>query len=65
MTEISCELCGKQFKRNSNYKQHKNRKTPCINEDKLNNIIDKKLEKKIKNLDIQEKNINIQKKIQI
>jgi len=62
MTEISCELCGKQFKRNSNYKQHKNRKTPCINEDKLNNIIDKKLEEKIKKLDIKEKNINIQKK---
>lgn len=62
MTEFSCELCGKQFKRNSNYKQHKNRKTPCINEDKLNDIIDKKLEEKIKKLDIKE-NIIYEKKL--
>jgi len=61
MTEFSCELCGKQFKRNSNYKQHKNRKTPCINEDKLNDIIDKKLEEKIKKLNIKE-NIIYEKK---
>jgi len=50
MTKISCEKCGKEFNSKSHYTQHQKRKTPCVNESKIKELIDKYVEEKIQNL---------------
>ena len=50
MTKISCEKCGKEFNSKSHYTQHQKRKTPCVNESKIKELIDKSVEEKIQNL---------------
>ena len=52
MTNYSCEKCGKDFKSKSHYNQHQKRKTPCINESKFNEIINKSVEKKLESMQI-------------
>ena len=47
MPKISCEKCGKEFNNKSNYTQHQKRKTPCVNESKIKEIIDKSVEEKL------------------
>ena len=44
MTKISCEKCGKEFNSKSHYTQHQKRKTPCVNESKIKELIDKSIE---------------------
>ena len=39
MSKISCEKCGKEFNSKSHYTQHQNRKTPCVNESKIKELI--------------------------
>ena len=50
MTKISCEKCGKDFNSKSHYTQHQKRKTPCVNESKIKELIDKSIEEKIHKL---------------
>lgn len=52
MTKFSCEKCGKEFKSKSNYSQHQKRKTPCVNESKIKELIDKSVEEKLTKLNI-------------
>jgi len=53
MIKNSCEKCGKEFNSNSHYTQHQKRKTPCINENKIKELIDKSVEEKLTKLNIQ------------
>ena len=50
MPKISCEKCGKEFNNKSNYTQHQKRKTPCVNESKIKEIIEKSVEEKFTKL---------------
>jgi SAM-dependent methyltransferase len=50
MTTNSCEKCGKEFNSKSHYTQHKKRKTPCVYESKMKELIDKSVEDKLKKL---------------
>jgi adenine-specific DNA-methyltransferase len=50
MTKNSCEKCGKEFNTLSHYTQHQKRKTPCINENKIKDMINKSVEEKINQL---------------
>lgn len=43
MVEYVCEKCGKEFSQKSHYTKHQNKKNPCINEKKLEEIIEKKI----------------------
>jgi SAM-dependent methyltransferase len=43
---INCEKCGREFNSKSHYTQHQKRKTPCINESKMKELIDKSVEDK-------------------
>jgi tRNA1(Val) A37 N6-methylase TrmN6 len=49
MTKFSyiCEKCGKDFKTKSHYTQHQKRKTPCVTESKVKELIDKIVEEKM------------------
>ena len=47
MSNNTCEKCGKEFNSKSHYSQHKKRKTPCINETKIKELIDKSVEEKL------------------
>jgi len=51
MGKYGCAKCGKEFNQKSHYERHVNKKNPCIYEDKLNEIIDKKIEEKINNIE--------------
>ena len=64
MVNYSCEKCGKTFKQKGHYTKHLQRKTPCDNiKDKIENIIEKKIDEILKNLekngDIEIKNKNL------
>ena len=50
MIKISCEQCGKQFKRKACYTQHQKRKTPCVNKSSFKEFI--KLDKLVDKLNI-------------
>ena len=45
--KFSCEKCGMGFKQKSHYTQHRNRKNPCVLENKLREYIDKAVTEKI------------------
>ena len=47
MTIFSCEKCGKEFNSRSHYIQHQKRKTPCVNESKVREMINKVVDEKI------------------
>lgn len=47
MSKISCEKCGKEFNSKSHYTQHQKRKTPCVAESKIKELIDKSVEQKL------------------
>ena len=49
MVKYSCERCGKEFSKKSQYDSHNRRKTPCDNNaDKIKEPIDKADEEKLK-----------------
>jgi DNA (cytosine-5)-methyltransferase 1 len=51
MVKYLCERCGKEFSQKSHYDSHNRRKTPCGNNaDKINSLVYKSVEKKIKEL---------------
>jgi SAM-dependent methyltransferase len=52
MTKISCEKCGKEFNNKSHYTQHTKRKTPCVNDSKIKELIDKSVEEKLTKLNL-------------
>ena len=52
MTKNSCEKCGKEFNSKSHYTQHQKRKTPCVNESKIKELIDKSVEEKLNKLNV-------------
>lgn len=53
MTKNSCDKCGKEFNSKSHYTQHQKRKTPCVNENKIKEYIDKSVEEKLTELNVQ------------
>ena len=51
MVKYSCERCGKEFSQKSHYDSHNRRKTHCENNaDKIKALVDKAVEKKLKEL---------------
>lgn len=50
MVKYGCTKCGKEFSQKSHYDRHVNKKIPCIQENKLEEIINKVVEKKINEL---------------
>ena len=52
MSKISCEKCGKEFNSRSHHTQHQKRKTPCVNESKMKELIDKSVEEKLSKLNV-------------
>lgn len=53
MSKSTCEKCGKEFNSKSHYTQHQKRKTPCVNESKIKEMIDKSVEEKLTKLNVQ------------
>jgi len=51
MYKISCEKCDKEFNNKSHYTQHQ-KKTPCVNESKIKELIDKSVEEKLNKLNV-------------
>jgi len=47
MVKYNCEKCGKEFTQKGHYTKHLNKKNPCIYENKLEEIIEKAVNKKI------------------
>ena len=47
MVKYGCDKCGKEFMQKSHYDRHINKKNPCIQENKLTEIINNVVEKKI------------------
>jgi len=52
MSKISCDKCSKEFNSKSHYTQHQKRKTPCIDENKIKELIDKSVEEKLTKLNV-------------
>ena len=50
MSKFSCEKCGKGFNSKSHYTQHQKRKMPCVNENKIKELIEKSVEEKFNKL---------------
>ena len=48
MVKYSCEKCGKEFDQKSHYKQHTNKKNPCVYSSKLQEYIEGIVEKKVR-----------------
>jgi len=64
MTKYNCEKCGMVFNQKSHYTQHTKRKNPCINENKLKEMINKVVEEKINEITINNAIIPIEKSIE-
>jgi SAM-dependent methyltransferase len=47
MSKKSCEKCSKEFNSNSQYNKHQKRKTPCVNDIKIKEPIDKSIEQQL------------------
>jgi DNA adenine methylase len=47
MGNYSCEKCGRDFKQKSHYDKHKQRKTPCVKEEKLKEMVNQIVEEKL------------------
>ena len=58
MVNYSCEKCGKVFSQKGHYTKHINKKNPCIYDNKIEDLIEKVVIKKMSELNI---NINIEK----
>lgn len=56
MGKYICDNCGKEFSQKSHYEKHKNKKNPCVYKEKLDEILEKKLEEKKNKDEIQIKN---------
>lgn len=50
MVKYGCDKCGHEFKQKSHYDRHINKKRECISSNKLEEIINKVVEKKVKEL---------------
>ena len=50
MSNLTCEKCGRGFNSKSHYTQHQKRKTPCVAECKIKELIEKSVEEKINKL---------------
>jgi DNA (cytosine-5)-methyltransferase 1 len=47
MVKYSCEKCGKEFTQKGHYNRHVNKKSPCVNESKVKEMIEKVVSEKI------------------
>jgi len=50
MVNYNCEKCGKEFRQKGHYTTHINKKTPCVVESKVKEMLDKAFEEKLKGL---------------
>ena len=55
MVKYGCDKCGHEFKQKSHYDRHINKKRECISSNKLEEIINKVVEKKVKELYLKKK----------
>ena len=46
-SQYICELCSKEFKQKIDYTRHKNKKNACVTADKLQKVVEQKVEEKI------------------
>lgn len=47
MVKYNCEKCGKEFKQKSHYTTHINKKNPCINDNKIQELVDNAVKEKL------------------
>ena len=47
MVKYNCEKCGKEFKQKSHYTTHSNKKNPCINDNKIQELVDNAVKEKL------------------
>jgi len=52
MVNYSCEKCGKEFSQKGHYTKHLNKKNPCVVESKVKEILNKVVEEKLKELNV-------------
>jgi DNA (cytosine-5)-methyltransferase 1 len=52
MVNYTCATCGKEFQQKSHYESHKNRKNPCQNNTIFENLVNKVVDEKLKQLNI-------------
>lgn len=47
MVKYNCEKCGKEFKQKSHYTTHIKKKNPCINDNKIQELVDNAVKEKL------------------
>ena len=55
MVKYTCEKCGREFQQKGHYTRHSSKTTPCIQESKLNQIIDEKVKTALNQNDLEHK----------
>ena len=48
MPTYTCEKCARVFKQKSGYTDHMNKKTDCVSNSAIGQVIEKKVEEKVK-----------------
>ena len=55
MVKYTCEKCGHEFQQKGHYTRHNTKVNPCIQESKLNEIIDEKVKNALSQNDLEHK----------
>ena len=55
MVKYTCEKCGREFKQKGHFTRHNTKVNPCIQESKLNEIIDEKVKNALSQNDLEHK----------
>lgn len=65
MPKISCEKCGKEFGSKSHHTQHQKRKTPCVNDAKVKELILKTIDEKMAAIQLPAANPTISQQVSV
>ena len=55
MVKYTCEKCGREFQQKGHYTRHSTKTNPCIQESKLNQIIDEKIKRSLNQNELEHK----------